>query len=352
MVLIIILLISSNLYSASFNCKKAGTFIEHTICGDDELSQLDEDLSAAYKQARENGNKSQIKKEQIAWIKKERNKCQSIACLRDSYTSRIGELSPEEEIYFSPKADEYFEEAEESSFNEEFNFIKKFSMYGTKASVSYDYNIKIDDITMTINKKLIPDSYSYAKLEDEIYTLNVNNIMELSINTPVKANSTIDGTKYYTDIYSLTISTFLFKPKYIKLHRLYQSSHSNNIVNQNLEKQFIVLYNNDFATLNKIKNSLKARNPDIRINDYRDFIKRVNIKAGGLCFADGSAGNLEMDMPVGIQTQFNKGYCIKSNKTLIGYMAEKQYGKYSIKVKVNHDRIDKEFFWVPNSLIE
>jgi len=113
-VLITILFISSNLYAASFNCKKAGTFIEHTICGDDKLSQLDEDLSAAYKQARKDGDKNQIRKEQREWIKKERNKCQSITCLRGSYTSRISELSSVESgqdiINASVKADEYYEE--------------------------------------------------------------------------------------------------------------------------------------------------------------------------------------------------------------------------------------------------
>ncbi len=238
-----------------------------------------------------------------------------------------------------------------SSFNDNFKFIKKYSMYGSNSSISYDYNIHIDDVAMTINKKLIPHKFSYAKLEDEIYTIKQKNIMEVSINTPIKANTTIDRTKYYNDIYSLTISTWLYKPKYIKLHRLYQDFDSDNIENQNFEKQFVVIYSNDFNTLNKIKNSLEVKNKKITINDYSDFTKKVIINAGGLCFADGAAGSLEMDLPVGIKTQFKQNKCIQNNKTLTGYIAEKQHGKYSIKVKVNYDRIDKEFFWVPNSLI-
>jgi len=120
---ITILLISSNLYAASFNCKKAGTFIEHTICGDAKLSQLDEDLSAAYKQARKDGDKNQIRKEQREWIKKERNKCQSITCLKASYTGRISELSSYESeqdiINASVKADEYYENMDENLENVE-----------------------------------------------------------------------------------------------------------------------------------------------------------------------------------------------------------------------------------------
>jgi len=39
------------LFSASFNCQKASTKIEKTICQDKELSRLDEALAKEYKQA-------------------------------------------------------------------------------------------------------------------------------------------------------------------------------------------------------------------------------------------------------------------------------------------------------------
>jgi len=39
--------------AASFDCAKAGTQIEHLICADENLSELDEGYGALYKLARE-----------------------------------------------------------------------------------------------------------------------------------------------------------------------------------------------------------------------------------------------------------------------------------------------------------
>lgn len=79
-----------NLYGASFSCQKAGSFIEHTICNDSVLSKLDDDLAITYKNVLKNSsNKEQIKKEQFDWINNDRNMCQNVNCLRQSYTSRI-----------------------------------------------------------------------------------------------------------------------------------------------------------------------------------------------------------------------------------------------------------------------
>ncbi len=82
-----------SLNAASFNCKKAGTFIEHTICGDDKLSKLDEDLAKAYKKARKNGDAKAIKKEQRKWLKTTRKSCKNVKCLRKVYAQRVDELN-------------------------------------------------------------------------------------------------------------------------------------------------------------------------------------------------------------------------------------------------------------------
>jgi len=92
-VLITILLISSNLYAASFNCKKAGTFIEHTICNDEKLSKLDEELAKAYKSAKKKTDKNALKKEQRKWLKTKRKSCQDVKCLRRVYAERVDELN-------------------------------------------------------------------------------------------------------------------------------------------------------------------------------------------------------------------------------------------------------------------
>ncbi len=82
-----------NLYGASFNCQKASSFIEHTICNDTVLSKLDDDLSITYKNVFKHSNeKEQLKKEQFDWINSDRNNCQTVNCLRQSYSNRISFL--------------------------------------------------------------------------------------------------------------------------------------------------------------------------------------------------------------------------------------------------------------------
>lgn len=87
----LVLLASSN--AASFDCTKATSKIEKMICNDSDLSQLDEDLSAAYRSALQEGKQSEeLKQDQRRWIK-ERNSCSDITCVKESYKSRIATLS-------------------------------------------------------------------------------------------------------------------------------------------------------------------------------------------------------------------------------------------------------------------
>jgi uncharacterized protein len=80
--------------SASFDCGKASTKIEKMICGDAELSRLDEDLGKSYRQALdERADKQGIMQEQKRWIKEVRNKCEGASCLNEAYISRISHLS-------------------------------------------------------------------------------------------------------------------------------------------------------------------------------------------------------------------------------------------------------------------
>ncbi|WP_319577449.1 lysozyme inhibitor LprI family protein [uncultured Desulfobacter sp.] len=79
--------------AASFDCKKAGTLIEHTICNDEKLSELDEELARAYKNAKQYTDKEMLRKEQINWIKTKRAACKDVECLRNTYSQRIKELN-------------------------------------------------------------------------------------------------------------------------------------------------------------------------------------------------------------------------------------------------------------------
>jgi len=87
----------------SFSCKKASSFIEHTVCDNLQIARLDRKMARAYEmywsaffydKRRESLEKT-LKKEQRAWIKK-RNKCEDEknykSCLITSYKKRIKEL--------------------------------------------------------------------------------------------------------------------------------------------------------------------------------------------------------------------------------------------------------------------
>lgn len=87
----------------SFPCKEASTFIEHSICNNVLIAQLDKKMGRTYaayksvfffKENRKNLEK-RLKLEQREWIK-ERNKCQYSKtykiCLKTSYEKRIKSL--------------------------------------------------------------------------------------------------------------------------------------------------------------------------------------------------------------------------------------------------------------------
>jgi uncharacterized protein len=97
--LILITAFSASLgYTASFDCAKATTINEKAICSDSKLSQLDSDLSAAYKAVLSAAPESadQIKSEQRQWVKGNKH-CESspspTACLASAYQERIAALN-------------------------------------------------------------------------------------------------------------------------------------------------------------------------------------------------------------------------------------------------------------------
>jgi uncharacterized protein len=82
---------STQVTAASFNCEATTSAVERLICGDRELSGLDDQMAVWYRAVRrallpesEYGN-------QRRWLS-ERNRCQTGQCLKDLYESRIAEL--------------------------------------------------------------------------------------------------------------------------------------------------------------------------------------------------------------------------------------------------------------------
>lgn len=86
--------------AASFDCKKAGTQVEHLICGDPTLSALDEQLNALYLYTlKEDILDDLTKARQKTWLKM-RNTCTNAACLVKSYQTRIDSLGRNFEYFF------------------------------------------------------------------------------------------------------------------------------------------------------------------------------------------------------------------------------------------------------------
>jgi len=87
--------------SASFDCTKASTRIEKSICKDEDLSKLDELLLKNYKQYLKSSNpddRSSVKKQQRQWLKDRTSKCDSVYQCIDTYAKRIKSIKKSTDI--------------------------------------------------------------------------------------------------------------------------------------------------------------------------------------------------------------------------------------------------------------
>lgn len=86
--------------AASFDCQKASTPVEQAICSDDELSGLDEQLNHSYSAHLNSPEQdaAQLKSTQRAWLRKNRQRCETSGnvrdCLSSAYRERLDELGP------------------------------------------------------------------------------------------------------------------------------------------------------------------------------------------------------------------------------------------------------------------
>ena len=86
----------SKTFAPSFDCKKASTTVEHTICADPVLAELDVVMAARYKQAlNATSNKEALRSRQREWLK-QRGQCAKAAdifrCLQQRYRERLSQL--------------------------------------------------------------------------------------------------------------------------------------------------------------------------------------------------------------------------------------------------------------------
>jgi len=80
--------------AAGFDCQKAGSLVEKTICADPALSELDEQLARYYAGARLAlvDGAACLKTDQMRWLRSVRDACRDAACLTAAYLHRLSEL--------------------------------------------------------------------------------------------------------------------------------------------------------------------------------------------------------------------------------------------------------------------
>ena len=91
--MLILLGLASPAVAASFDCARAASAVEKTICGHARLSALDDELAATYAQARRlSADPAALKTAQQAWIKDERVKEDDAGSIEAAYLARIEEI--------------------------------------------------------------------------------------------------------------------------------------------------------------------------------------------------------------------------------------------------------------------
>jgi hypothetical protein len=91
------LLGSAAVQAASFDCNKARTRVEKLICSQPQLGELDEQLDAAFRDAKdglERAEAQRVTETQIRWLRRVRDRCVDAICLENAYVSRLDQLHP------------------------------------------------------------------------------------------------------------------------------------------------------------------------------------------------------------------------------------------------------------------
>jgi uncharacterized protein len=87
-------LLPLQIHAASFNCAKAKSWAEKTVCNTGQLSSLDDLLAISFKKALESTpDKAGLKAAQLDWLRHSRDNCKDTECLQQTYTSRIAALN-------------------------------------------------------------------------------------------------------------------------------------------------------------------------------------------------------------------------------------------------------------------
>ncbi|MFL9955298.1 lysozyme inhibitor LprI family protein [Paraburkholderia nemoris] len=89
------LALATTAHAASFDCSRAGSRVEATICADTRIGRLDEVLAQDYQHTMASdigdGARNNLKATQRAWVQS-RNRCTDAECIRAAYAARINQV--------------------------------------------------------------------------------------------------------------------------------------------------------------------------------------------------------------------------------------------------------------------
>jgi len=149
-------------FAAGFDCSKANTTVEKLICSDSHLSKADEEMHDFYSRALASSAKSaELKKEQIAWIRTERDSCLNKECLAAAYQKRNDVLSgpaPVEEYYLRerfPTADENDEEEPGDKNTGGACYHVCVKVHGNPSAPLVDFEVYFPDSNQTVSAELV-----------------------------------------------------------------------------------------------------------------------------------------------------------------------------------------------------
>jgi uncharacterized protein len=163
-------------YGASFDCTKATTNVEKMICENEELSQLDIELSEVFKAFYFSSN--EIKNAQKIWLK-ERDKCQNKECIQLMYQSKIQELK-ETNITDFPKLTNVTSECSETLQFARINFQSTRDNFSKFPQIQEDFSSELvlyaagDNISS--EDEIIADPNTFRKIQYKRFNDNQGNI--------------------------------------------------------------------------------------------------------------------------------------------------------------------------------
>lgn len=82
-----------NLPAVSFDCSKNVGPVERAVCSDRRLSELDDRLAEAYRNALANSaDRNGVKADQVKWLRSDRDRCRDTTCIEAAYMRRLSQL--------------------------------------------------------------------------------------------------------------------------------------------------------------------------------------------------------------------------------------------------------------------